>query len=72
MEVELYKWKKARNTSTFSEEPVDKNDHHMDAWNGFLASRPAGGARVMGEQKLDDDEWEIEYGPERTLTHMSY
>ena len=71
LEGELYKWKKARNTTTFSEEPVDKNDHHMDAWNGFLASRPAGGARVVGEQKRNDDDWEIDDGHERTLSHMA-
>lgn len=41
-EIEGYKWKKARNVmaGNFREEPQDGNDHHMDALNGFLTSRP--------------------------------
>lgn len=41
-EIEGYKWKKARNILglDYQDEPMDGNDHHMDAFNGFLASRP--------------------------------
>ena len=40
-EIEGYMWKKLKISQDFTEEPVDKNDHHMDGFNGFLTSRPA-------------------------------
>ena len=39
-EIEGYMWKKLKVTQDFTEEPIDKNDHHMDGMNGFLTSRP--------------------------------
>ena len=39
-EIESYMWKKLKVSQDFTEEPVDKNDHHMDGFNGFLTSRP--------------------------------
>lgn len=40
-EIEGYRWKKLKASDTFKEEPVDKDDHHMDGFNGFLTTRPA-------------------------------
>ena len=35
-----YKWKKRQPGKPDVEEPIDKDDHHMDGLNGFLAGRP--------------------------------
>ena len=43
-EVTGYRWKKHRITSQLknaTEEPMDYNDHHMDAWFYYAASRPS-------------------------------
>ena len=60
-EIEQYKWKKARNSIAgdfMREEPQDGNDHHMDALNGFLASRPLDIKYTI--QADDDDDWQFE------------
>jgi len=41
-EFERYKWKENRLKDSYKEEPIDRDDHHMDGLNGFFASRPAG------------------------------
>jgi hypothetical protein len=60
-EIEGYKWKKARNaiSSDRREEPQDGNDHHMDALNGFLTSRPMDIKFVLPTDSNDTD-WDIE------------
>lgn len=41
-EIETHKWKVVKNAlEPRRDEASDGNDHHMDALNGFLASRPA-------------------------------
>lgn len=41
-EIETHKWKTVKHAlEPRRDEAVDGNDHHMDALNGFLASRPA-------------------------------
>lgn len=54
-EIETYKWKKVKGANDHKEEPVDKDDHHMDGINGFFTSRP-----VMvntAPPAKDPDEW---------------
>lgn len=45
-EVEGYRWKKVKASDNFKEEPVDKDDHHMDGFNGFLTTRPSSFRKV--------------------------
>jgi hypothetical protein len=52
-EIEGYVWKKVKATDTYKEEPVDRDDHHMDGFNGFLTSRPGTVTRVDAGQKDD-------------------
>ena len=61
-EIEGYKWKKARNqlADTHREEPMDGHDHHMDALNGFLASRPMDIKWSAQHDKSSEDDWDIE------------
>ena len=41
-EIETHKWKVVKNAlEPRRDEAADGNDHHMDGFNGFLASRPA-------------------------------
>ena len=39
-EILNYKWKKRKTDSQQTEEPVDKDDHHMDGIISFMAGRP--------------------------------
>lgn len=54
-EIEGYKWKKVKASENYKEEPVDKDDHHMDGINGFFTSRPASAHHQ--EAPKDPDEW---------------
>ena len=59
-EIETHKWKVVRNAHEPSkDEPVDGHDHHMDGFNGFLASRPAEIAEYVPE-KEDSFDLELE------------
>lgn len=71
-EIEGYKWKKVKASETFKEEPVDKDDHHMDGFNGFLTSRPQQYRHV--EPVKDPDAWwlkELEEADNRGSSHMA-
>jgi hypothetical protein len=73
-EIEGYKWKKARNhlAGYHSEEPMDGKDHHMDAFNGFLTSRPMD---VKWSVKNDVDllaDWDIESDMNTHGAHSSH
>jgi hypothetical protein len=72
-EIEGYKWKKARNSlvGQHSEEPMDGNDHHMDALNGFLASRPMDIKWSLTSQ-APDDEWDIDADMNLHGAHSSH
>lgn len=53
-EVTGYRWKKNRITSQLknaAEEPMDYNDHHMDEWFYFIASRPTGPTLVQAPSR---------------------
>lgn len=52
-EMEGYAWKKVKATDTFKEEPVDRDDHHMDGLNGLLTSRPTPTTRPPDETRED-------------------
>ena len=54
-EIEGYKWKKVKAAENYKEEPVDKDDHHMDGFNGLLTSRPD--ARRHSAPQVDPDAW---------------
>lgn len=57
MEFERYKWKKklhGDSKGTYGDEPVDREDHVMDALNGLLASRPWVGQLRVPEAKVDE------------------
>jgi len=54
-EIEAYKWKKVKAAENYKEEPVDKDDHHMDGINGFFTSRPV--PVHHREPPKDPDEW---------------
>jgi len=74
-EIEGYKWKKVRNhlAGHHSEEPMDGHDDHMDAFNGFLASRPMDikwSARHAGPHEEDD--FEIEDEVNVHSSHMGF
>lgn len=56
-EIETYKWKKARNTMVYREEPQDGHDDFMDGLNGYVASRPES-LRVDGPVVLPEDDWD--------------
>ncbi len=56
-EIEGYKWKKVKASESFKEEPVDKDDHHMDGINGFFTSRPLPAKHV--DKPKDPDAWLI-------------
>lgn len=72
MEAETYKWKKARNQLTYSEEPQEGRDHHMDGLNGFVASRPpAGMAMQTTQERKETPWWEIIDRPSNELSHMA-
>lgn len=53
-EILGYRWKKNRITAqkNVPDQPMDYNDHHMDAWSYFEASRPIGA--VLPEVKSTD------------------
>lgn len=69
-EIEGYKWKKARNRIglDYQDEPMDGNDHHMDAINGFLASRPTVITFTLPTAQPSD--WDFEEGVS-TFSHMA-
>ena len=78
-EIEKYKWKKARQGYSVSEEPADKDDDNMDAMNGFLATRPEMTAQLqetdVPEKKAPrSEDWLFEFANDDTgtLSHMSY
>ena len=75
-EIEGYKWKKARNTiaNNYREEPMDGHDHHLDALNGFLTSRPMD-VKWVQDTHNPDDGWDIELDMNihgAHSSHMSY
>ncbi len=74
-EIEGYKWKRVKASESYKEEPVDKDDHHMDGFNGLLTSRPAPVNHTPPEK--DPDAWWIKDLEETergsiTDSHMSY
>ncbi len=73
-EIEGYKWKKARNsiTSQYREEPMDGKDHHMDALNGFLASRPMDIKWSAKDITDATDDWFIDDDHGQSSSHMGY
>jgi len=71
-EIEGYKWKKVKASENYKEEPVDKDDHHMDGINGFFTSRPSSAHHAP--PKKDPDEWwlkELDEMDRRYTGHMS-
>jgi hypothetical protein len=70
-EIEGYKWKKVKASENYKEEPVDKDDHHMDGLNGFFTSRPT---PVLHKAPVKDpDAWwlrELELEEGRGSSHM--
>ena len=71
-EIEGYKWKKVKAAENFKEEPVDKDDHHMDGFNGLLTSRPE--TVRHREPAKDPDAWwlkDLDEMESRGASHMS-
>ena len=71
-EIETYKWKKIKAAEQYKEEPVDKDDHHMDGFNGLLTSRP----QAVSHKPIpkDPDAWwlkELEEEDGLTHSHMA-
>ena len=54
-EIEGYKWKKVKPHQKQNQEPIDKDDHHMDGINGFLASRPGSASAMAPEAVIEKD-----------------
>jgi hypothetical protein len=52
-EIEGYVWKKLKGSDVFREEPIDRDDHHMDGFNGFLTSRPVSFNKPPEETRED-------------------
>lgn len=76
-EFERYKWKQNRLTDRVSEEPVDRDDHHMDGLNGLFASRPAtkapGATDQYGIEAISKHvEEQLLIDSQRHLSHMAY
>ena len=70
-EIEGYKWKRVKASENYKEEPVDKDDHHMDGLNGFFTSRPTPVKHI--EPVKDKDAWwlrELELEDSRSTSHM--
>lgn len=56
-EIETHKWKVVKTAvEPRRDEAADGNDHHMDGFNGFLASRPA----EVIEFHPPDDDWDLD------------
>lgn len=73
-EIEGYKWKKIKLSDSHREEPVDRDDHHMDGFNGLLTSRPEAVNHTPPEK--DPDAWWLKQLDEedhggRDTSHMS-
>jgi hypothetical protein len=69
-EIEGYKWKKVKASENYKEEPVDKDDHHMDGLNGFFTSRPT--PHRHEAPKKDPDEWLLRELAELDVQRVSH
>ena len=74
-EIENYKWKKVRPGQSASEEPEDRNDHHMDGFNGFILGRPEAAIHKQDDESKEPEwvkQFESMFGESHTgTTYMS-
>jgi hypothetical protein len=51
---------------------MDGNDHHMDALNGFLASRPMDVKWSAAKELANESDWDIEADMNAIGSHSSH
>lgn len=72
-EFRNYKWKKVRHIGEYTDEPEDRNDHHMDGLNGVFASQPES-KQAAPDPHSQESEWEreLETWEQVGLSHLSW